>query len=939
MRQTTFGSLVKPLFLICLCCSILLVSIRPLSAQDRPSTGLTKEEFEKFAGRLEAVMKEATELVRQGKAESLPTALKQLESTGNPACDPNDKNYLYCSLVKVIYLVDIASKLGAAGEHAKALECLSLALSTASITEVVEIEATIHNIMANTYGDAGEFQKSLEAYHRALSLRRTIKDQAGEAKTLNNMGLVYDKLGQVGIALEFYNLALPLRRAAKDQAGEASTLNNIATIYSQLGEFKRALEFLNQALPLRRATGDKAGEASTLQNLGIIYGRLGNKEKALDFCNQALSVARAAGDRESEASALNGIGLVYSRMGQRQNALKFYTEALTLRRAIGDRLGESLSAGNLAWLMYKSKQYSEALAYLKQATAALEFVRSNVKDLSLRTSLVSARFHDIAFIQDVLLRLHQQQPEAGYDRQALQASESARARVLVELLTEAQADIRRGVDSKLLEEEDRLIEMRDVITKRLSRDRELTKESEELLKRERADLERRLQQTQAQIRHTSPVYASLTQPRPLTVDEIQNRVLDDDTLLLQYRFGSENTCLFAVTRKSFAVFELPDRMRIVELAVRSYLSLAYGPAASATKPASKRGVKVKRDPDSFNKIAAKLSRALLAPAAKMFDKKRIVIVADGILNYVPFAALPDPNTPAGQPAMPLLVNHEIVNLPSVLALDVQRRSWINRPTPEKQIAIFADPVFEADDDRLTGKAKTIDQDYGRKPLEAVPNLRLEEFHRAKREVRDGDGKLNRLDGTRLEAEAIMKLFEKEDSLLLLDFAANRSAATSSELSKYRYLHFATHALFNNEEPSRSGLVLSMFDEQGQQQDDGYLRTQDLFNLNWPAELVVLSACQTGLGQSIRGEGSVGLTRGLMYAGVKRVVVSLWNIDDQATAELMSRFYRSIVQENRTPAEALRIAQLSMLNNKDLPTGKKWSNPEYWAAFVFQGEWH
>jgi CHAT domain-containing protein len=189
----------------------------------------------------------------------------------------------------------------------------------------------------------------------------------------------------------------------------------------------------------------------------------------------------------------------------------------------------------------------------------------------------------------------------------------------------------------------------------------------------------------------------------------------------------------------------------------------------------------------------------------------------------------------------------------------------------------------------------------------------------------------RLPFTRREAERILALAPRDDSFKAVDFKASRATVASAGLDQYRYVHFATHGLLDSERPSLSSLLLSLVDEQGRPQD-GFLRAHDVYNLKLPAELVTLSACQTGLGKEIKGEGLVGLTRGFMHAGAARVAVSLWNVNDQATSELMARFYQKMLKENQRPAAALRAAQVEMWKQK------QWQAPYYWAAFVLQGEW-
>ena len=267
---------------------------------------------------------------------------------------------------------------------------------------------------------------------------------------------------------------------------------------------------------------------------------------------------------------------------------------------------------------------------------------------------------------------------------------------------------------------------------------------------------------------------------------------------------------------------------------------------------------------------------------------------------------------------PLIAEHEIVHLPSASTLAVLRRELAGRKPAAKTVAVLADPVFSADDARVKTSAKT-------QTGESAPSPDLT------RAINDVRGELRRLLLTRDEAEAILSVTPRSDGFWALDFRANRATVTGDELSRYRTVHFATHGLLNSEHPQLSGIVLSLVDERGQPQD-GFLRLHEIFNLRLPAELVVLSACQTGLGKEVKGEGLVGLTRGFMYAGAARVVASLWRVDDAATAELMKRFYRRMLKDGMRPAAALRAAQVEMWRRP------QWRSPFYWGGFVLQGEW-
>jgi hypothetical protein len=341
-----------------------------------------------------------------------------------------------------------------------------------------------------------------------------------------------------------------------------------------------------------------------------------------------------------------------------------------------------------------------------------------------------------------------------------------------------------------------------------------------------------------------------------------------------------------------------------------------------------------------------LSRTLLGPVASQLSGKRLLIVADGVLQYLPFDALPAPEMKRqgdgetgrrgdgetgrkGKPRpvapsprrpvvfTPLIVNHEIVYLPSASALAVLRRELAGRRPAEKAVAVLADPVFSADDPRVKSDSKT------QSSAEAAPDLT--------QSIDDVRANLRRLLMTRGEAEAILSVTPPSAGLKALDFQASRATATSEEMSRYRIVHFATHGLLNSQHPELSGLALSLVDERGRPQD-GFLRMHEIFNLRLPAELIVLSACQTGLGEEVKGEGLVGLTRGFMYAGAARIVASLWRVDDTATSELMKLFYRRMLRDGMRPAAALRESQVEMW--KRAP-GR---SPFYWAGFVLQGEW-
>ena len=916
------------------------------------------------------------------------------------------------------------------GEKQKALEFYNQALLLYKAVGDRRGEATtLHNIGA-VYDSLGDKQKALEFYNQALPLSQAVGDRGREAVTLNNIGLVYNSLGEKQKALEYYNQALPLLRAVGDRSGEAGTLNNIGLVYSSLGEKQKTLEYYNQALPLRRAVGDRGGEATTLNNIGSVYASLGEKQKALEYYNQALPILRAVGDRRMEATTLTNIGGVYDSLGEKQKALEYYNQALPLSRAVGDRGEEARTLFNLAFLQRSQGNLKEALSLMENSIAIVEDLRTKIGSQELRASYFATVQDYYQFYIDLLMQLHQQNPSQGYDALAFHASERARARSLLELLTEANANIRSGVDPKLLEQEQRLQQQLNTFDHQRYQllSSEHTQQQLDEIKQKIDTVLTQLDQLKAQIRVTSPRYADLKYPQPLNLQEIQQQVLDDDTLLLQYSLGEDRSYLWLVSKNSITSYVLPPRSEIEAAAQTFRQSLT----SSAAKLES----------------GLPLSQIILAPVASQLGNKRLLIVGDGVLQSVPFAALPIPGNikmsvshssereindledfalaistrpeinfransqsplkrtnssqfaigfnrlellgsfpgstweccfggsascvyqrqslqicvtrpepgnevkwtnsaqfPVGLNRLqllagdlnprrmadtnesnsykPLLVHNEIITLPSASTVAIQRRQLQNRATAAKTVAVIADPIFAANDSRLAGA-----------PTQPIPEtLNNSALTRATRNLGLGDSAkvFDRLPNTRIEAEKILALVPNAQRLQALDFDASFAKATDPNLAQYQIVHLATHGLVDPVNPELSGIVLSLFDQQGKSQD-GFLRLHDIFNLNLPAELVVLSACETGLGKEVKGEGLVGLTRGFMYAGARRVVVSLWSVNDAATSELMAKFYQKMLQEGQNPVKALREAQLEMWNSG------QWRSPYYWAAFTVQGDW-
>ncbi|MEG3919575.1 CHAT domain-containing protein [Microcoleus sp. T3_A4] len=763
--------------------------------------------------------------------------------------------------------------------------------------------------MGKIYANFGQFQSALDSYNQALPLSKQAGAKAEEAAILNSFGQLYTDLADPKTALDYYNQALPLFYQLNDQTAVANTLNNIGDIHAATGNWKNALNSYNKALVISRPAVNLAAEATALTGIGSTYIASKEWSTALNAYNQALKISRHLNDKVKETTVLNQMGKIQTALGQHSTALENYNQALSLSQQLGYKTEEAHIIYNLAILNRKQNNLTVAQTEIETAINIIESLRTQIGSQELRQSYFARNQDYYQFYIDLLMQLHLKNPDKGYDAQAFHASERARARSLLELLSEASANIRQGVDSQLLAQEQNLQQQLSEFQTRKYQIviAQSTQEAVNEIQQKIDTVLKQLAQIEAQIRASSPRYAALKYPEPLNLPQIQQQVLDDNTLLLEYSLGEERSYLWAVTKTSFTSYELPSRTEI-EATAKNFRD-------TLTKATTRTS------PQMVAESAALLSQTILAPVASELGNKRLLIVADGALQYIPFGALTLEKSEA-----PLIVKHEIINLPSASTLAILRRDMATRQPAPKAIALFADPVFSTDDERLKGTSTssvTKNQTVENLPVEA---------QQLQRSASEANIYWTRLPFSRTEAEQILALVPDDLEKQAFDFTANRTTATNPDLSQYRIVHFATHGFANSKHPELSGLVLSLVDEKGTLQN-GYLRLNDIFNLNLPAELVVLSACQTGLGKDVKGEGLVGLTRGFMYAGAPRVVVSLWSVEDQVTSELMTRFYKKMLQDKLAPAAALRSAQIEVLQLSE------WQSPYYWAAFGLQGEWN
>ncbi|MBI4748522.1 MAG: CHAT domain-containing protein [Acidobacteria bacterium] len=822
------------------------------------------------------------------------------------------------------------------GENHKAVKYHERALDLRRETDDMGNSGALLLNMGVAYGTIGETQKALDHFEEALRVLRDRDDKKGQAFTLISMGREYINLGDPATAVQLYQQGLGLIRELNDLRAEANVLLALATTQKE-NDPQQALTNLDAALLLSRKIGDRRSEANILSALGIFHFNQGKIAEAEPFFSQALKIGESASNTLMIIEALDGLTQVYLAMKKYSEARSSMSRALELVQAQGNELLEAQFFYYLAQLESSEKNLEKSKTAIEKVLQLVESTRASFRNQNLRVSFIGKVQRYYHFYIQLLMKLHQANPAAGYNRQAFNVNERARARSLLDILTETRARIRQGVNPELLEQERILQQNLADQSERLTR---LTNGNApaEVQAEERKSLDTLVLEYESllsKIRKQSPRYAALTQPEPLTLSEIQKSVVESGSLLLEYSLGSEQSFVWAISPTQVFWYELP-KQEIIATAVKKVRNLLL---TRNQLPAhllrDQRGDRIKQAEQELSTAAAELSNLILAPVAAHLGTNRLLIVADGVLQYIPFAALPEPigkGTVSGE-ATPLVVRHELVSLPSASTLAVLRAEATNKPKADsdKLVAVFADPVFEVSDPRLRQVLK-------RFPLVAEksnsPRTEPVEINRLRQLTpvvkADGQFSIVRLPFTRQEATEIRTLATAAKTSLFLDFAANHTKVTTADIGKYQYLHFATHGLLDTEHPEFSALVLSLVDEKGNRQK-GFLRMMEVYNLDLAAQLVVLSACETGLGKEIRGEGLIGLTRGFMYAGAPSVVVSLWSVSDQGTSELMKRFYRGLLTEKLRPAAALRKAQIELMGQK------AWNSPFYWAPFIVQGE--
>ena len=777
-------------------------------------------------------------------------------------------------------------------------------------------------LLGTFYSFTGKPLLAIDLCKEALEIFRSIGDRHGEAFALNGLGQAYQKKSDLTNALINTENALHLLESTGALDFVAVTTFKLAELHQQAGNHEQALRYLDRCLALSRAAKKVRNEANALSEIAIVYASQKRTEQAEKQQRKAQKFYESIGDSRGQATALNKYGDFLLRVDRKQRALDVYNEALALSERVGDKGVLISTLYGLATAQQALGNYDVALATIERSIKIIEDLRVDVGSPESRALYFASVRQHYDLSRDILMQLDEARPGQGFGIRAFLASEKSRARSLIDLVRESQTYLREGATAELLRREREvggLIRSLANYDMELSFDQRKELSEQDEVSRRLAELNAEYQEIQVKLRTQNSKQIALENFEITDLKQVQQALRAGDHMLLQYALGEKQSFLWAITLDSFHSYKLPPA-RDIETAAKEVSELLIAVQNFDRTAIADYQRNVETADRLYGEKARALSQTLLGPVADQLSNKRLIMVTEGVLQRVQFEALPlaqgQATGPIGSEEF-LIVTNEVASIPSMTTLLAMRSAVKRPPSPGKVVAIIADPVLSPNDDRVGGQ----EQSSGGVRAASESSSDQPVLH----------GGPSRLIYASEEADAIVAVAPRGTTMVAKGFDASRETAMSSAIGEYQIVHFATHGLLDSEHPELGGILLTRLDQNGVEKN-GLMALHDICTLDLSAELTVLSACQTALGKDIKGEGLVGLTYSFMSAGSKSVVASLWKVDDQATASLMSDFYDSMLRQGLPPVAALRAAKLKMIQDK------RWNAPYYWAGFVFQGDY-
>jgi CHAT domain-containing protein/tetratricopeptide (TPR) repeat protein len=735
------------------------------------------------------------------------------------------------------------------------------------------ISAALNNI-GSIYLIQGDYVRALEIRQRGLKLKEEIGDKPGIVNALNNIGQVYYENGNEEQALATYQRGLDLSREIGNKSGEAALLTNIGNVFYSQAKYAQALSLMQAGLTLNRQLDEKASIAASLNNLANVYKDQGDYKQALELLEESKKLADELGYARVSASSLTNIAQIYQAQGQPQKALEYATQAVAVSRQSDNSsiLWQSLTA--LGKAQAALKQFETARQSLLESISIVEKLRSQTAGGEQdRQRFFEGKVSPYYAMIDLLV------PQA--DPQALIFAERAKGRVLLDVLSNGKVNISKAMTAEEIARDQALRAEVNALNTRLARMKaspQPVNTSTIIAHLGEVRLDYEAFQTNLYAAHPELKIQRGEAPT-LTLDEAAKLLPDNQTALLEYVVGDDNSYLFAITKPAsgqpVALKVYPLNSKLKELSSR---------AEGFRRAIAERDLGIKTP-------ARELYDLLIGPAeSQLQGVTKLVIVPDGPLWDLPFQALH--RSARGY----LLEDYAISYAPSLSVL---------RDMNAKAAALGSAP---------------------RGPeLLAIgnPNLNLESTR--KLASLRSDENLEPLPDAEREVNTLRTLYGRERSKVLIGAQATEEEV-KADAARYRLLHFATHAILDDRNPMYSRLMLAS--TEGNAREDGFLEAWEVMKLDLTAATVVLSACQTARGRIGLGEGMIGMSWALFVAGSPSIVVSQWKVDSARTTDLMVEFHRNLLR-GKTKSEALQLAEKKLLHSR-------YNHPAYWAGFVLIG---
>ena len=778
------------------------------------------------------------------------------------------------------------------GEYERALALYRQELEVAEARDDLEMATDMRSRMAEVLIDLGRYDEALKELTLVEEIHKGEENVYELSRTVNAMSVVYLNQGDATRALQLSRRAETLAKESQNEMVRAHALLNTAKIYVQMGLFDKAMESYEELMVVWKDMESDGGVRDVLLAKANLLWEKRDLDGALDYYTQALSMDEALGNRTNLPMDYHNLGNVLTEIGRTEEGLRAYEKGISLAQELGER--ETVWRGYLgiADTHERAREFEKAREYNQKAIEAMETLRSRRLSEETNAAVLGGRSFVYEAQVHILGKLYNQNPDPGVAAEAFMVAEAGKARALLDILAEADIDLDVGMDADLLARRDRLDLMMSSAQYQL-RQSDTPSDSVRVLKQRIRGLQQERGALLTRLRLENPRFAAMDVEKPKTLKDIQSSLLENkDDLVLEYSLGDSASYLWAITWKGVEFHRLPPKT-VLESQVQKLRSGLLNPTATGDEVLISAAVSLYQD--------------LLSPVASLIQNNHIVyIIPDGALHFLPFDVLltraPKTEIPTDAASRNqffgklsyVFMNTQVRYGPSATTLAILKENRVGHEVPEvKEFLGLGAPTFYKDGDTGTGS----------RDLAPLPHT------------------LN-------EVETIGAFFDgNQKTVLVADAAREKTLEEPGFLAGYRILHFATHGLIDERRPEQSSLALAYPRDPT---EDGFLRASEIYGLRLNADLVVLSACETGLGQMVRGEGVMGLPRAFFFSGAGSVVVSLWSVSDESTSELMTGFYKGMTQGNHAAVVALAQAK------SQLRKSANFAHPFYWAPFVMMG---